>query len=166
MDLFTQQELPLLDSDTDEAKGQTESMSEQEVDKLLESDNDRTPSPPSCPESPDYGPQEASEDEEYYENRHGRLPLRGLVKVDTETMKLPVKTEFPFYKTPGLKVTLVKEYKVMPKTEYVEYVEGEEERTYPCYDLTGDDSPRQAKEETDPSQKKDMGATSQLPSHD
>jgi hypothetical protein len=39
---------------------------------------------------------------------------------------------------------------VKPKTEYQEYVEGEKERTYPCYDLTGDDSPRQAKEETDP----------------
>ncbi len=51
------------------------------------------------------------------------------MKVDTETMKLPVKTEFPFYKAPGLKVTLVKEYKVKPKKEYKEYVEGEEERT-------------------------------------
>jgi hypothetical protein len=150
LDLFTQQELALLDSDTEEDKRQTESMSEQEVDKLLESDNDRTPSPPSCPESPDYGPQEVSEDEEYYENRHGRLSLRSLVKVDTETMKLPVKTEFPFYRTPDLKVTLVKTYKVKPKKEYQEYVEGEEERTYPCYDLTGDDSPRQAKEEIDP----------------
>ncbi len=147
LELFTQQELALLDSDPEEDKRQTESMSEQEVDKLLESDNDRTPSPPSCPESPDYGPQEISEDEEYYENRHGRLPIRGLVKIDTEKMKLPVKTEFPFYKTPSLKVTLVKEYKVKPKQEYVE---GEEERTYPCYDLTGDDSPRQAKEEIDP----------------
>jgi len=148
--LPAQEELELLESDTQEDKRQTESMSEQEVDKLLESDNDRTPSPPSCPESPDYGPQEVSEDEEYYENRHGRLPLRGLVKVDTETMKLPVKTEFPFYRTPDLKVTLVKTYKVKPKKEYQEYVEGEEERTYPCYDLTGDDSPRQAKEEIDP----------------
>jgi hypothetical protein len=148
--LFTQQELSLLDSDTDEDTRQTEPMTEQDADKLLESENDRTPSPPSCPESPDYGPQEISEDEEYYENRQGRLPLRGLVKVDTGTMKLPVKTEFPFYKTPDLKVTLVKEYKVKPKQEYVEYVEGEEERTYPCYDLTGDDSPRQAQEETDP----------------
>jgi hypothetical protein len=88
LDLFTQQELALLDSDPEEDKRQTESMSEQEVDKLLESDNDRIPSPPSCPESPDYGPQEVSEDEEYYENRHGRLPLRGLVKVDTETSYL------------------------------------------------------------------------------
>jgi hypothetical protein len=125
-------------------------MSEQEVDKLLNSDNDRTPSPPSCPESPDYGPQEVSEEEEYYENRHSRLPIRSFVKVDTETMKLPVKTEFPFYRTPDLKVTLVKQYKVKPKTEYREYVEGEEDRVYPCYDLTGEDSPVQTKEEADP----------------
>ncbi len=74
---FTQEELALLDSDPEEDNMQTESMSEQEVDKLLSSDNDRTPSPPSHPESPDYGPQEVSEDEEYYENRHHRLPIRG-----------------------------------------------------------------------------------------
>jgi hypothetical protein len=147
---FTQEELALLDSDPEEDNMQTESMSEQEVDKLLSSDNDRTPSPPSRPESPDYGPQEVSEDEEYYENRHHRLPIRGLVKVDTETMKMPVKTDFPFYKTPDLKVTLVKQYRVKPKAEYKEYVEGEEDRVYPCYDLTGEDSPVQTKIEADP----------------
>jgi hypothetical protein len=57
---------------------------EQNTEKLLESENDRTPSPPSCPESPDYGPQEISEDEEYSENRHGRLQIRNLEKVKTE----------------------------------------------------------------------------------
>ncbi len=69
------------------------------------------------------------------------------MKVKTEKINLPVKTEVPFYKTPDLKVTLVKEYKVKPRQEYVE---GEEERSYPCYDLTGDDSPRRAEEETGP----------------
>jgi hypothetical protein len=147
MHLFTQQELALLDSDPDDETMETGLRIEQDTEKILESEDDRTPSPPSCPESPDYGPQEASEDEEYSKNRQGRLQIRNLVKVKTEQLSLPVKTEFPFYKTPDLKLTLVKEYKVKPRQEYVE---GEEERIYPCFDLTEDDSPRQAQEEAAP----------------
>jgi hypothetical protein len=74
-DIFTPEELALLDSDPDDETMETGQRIEQDADKLLESEDNSTPSPPTFPESPDYGPQEISEDEEYAENRHGRLQI-------------------------------------------------------------------------------------------
>ena len=133
----TEQELALLDPESDEEEQQMCVQTEEDIDILLASDDSM---PPSGQSSPDYSPQERKMSEEETENEEGRLEVKRMAdeEMENDTGSSSCWTELP--RQPELKITLVKteaaKYKIKPKQEYVE---PEYAENYPLYDITDSD---------------------------